>query len=86
MGQFLGEYLQELRLDRKLTLYDVQKKTQLSRTYLERLERGERGAIAIKVLAKLAKLYGVHVSALSGTAEHDVNYENFSRSMVVVER
>ena len=54
MGQFLGEYLQELRLDRKLTLYDVQKKTQLSRTYLERLERGERGAIAIKVLAKLA--------------------------------
>ena len=75
MGQYFGEFIKELRIDRKLTLREVEKNAKISNAYLSQVERGERGTPTMKILVKLAKVYGVPVSALSNKAEIELSIE-----------
>jgi len=75
MGQYFGEFIKELRIDRKLTLREVEEKAKISNAYLSQVERGERGTPTMKILVKLAKVYGVPVSALSSKVEAELSFE-----------
>ena len=71
MGRIFGEYIKDLRVDRKLTLREVEEKVHISNAYLSQVERGERGTPTMKILVKLAEVYGVPVSVLGDKAEAD---------------
>ena len=75
MGQYFGEFIRELRRDRKLTLREVEEKAKISNAYLSQVECGERGTPTMKILVKLAKVYGVPVSALSSKVEIELSME-----------
>jgi len=67
-----GSYLKQLRHDRKLTLREVQEQVHVSNAYLSQVESGERGTPTLKILSKLAKVYGVPVSVLNAEAEEQL--------------
>jgi len=69
MGEKFGELLKRLREDRKMTLRDVEQKTRISNAYLSQVERGERNIPTLKILRKLAEVYGVPVSFFTDKAE-----------------
>ena len=75
MGRIFGEYIKDLRVDRKLTLREVEEKAHISNAYLSQVERGERGTPTMKILVKLAEVYGVPVSVLGDKAEAEFRYE-----------
>lgn len=54
-----GEYLKALREAKKLTLREVEKKTEVSNAYLSQLESGKVKQPSPTTLYKLAQLYGV---------------------------
>jgi transcriptional regulator with XRE-family HTH domain len=62
----LGDRLRELRTRRGWTLDDLAKRTTLSKSYLSRLEEGERQA-SIAALLSLANAYGVSIASLFGS-------------------
>ena len=76
MQNKFGEFLKELRLDRKLTLRDVQDKVKISNAYLSQVERGERNIPTMKILVKLANVYGVPVSLLNKKAEDELKRQS----------
>lgn len=55
----LGMYLQKIRIERGLTLRDVDHKTGLSFSYISMLEKGERTNPTPEALRKLADVYGL---------------------------
>ena len=64
MKQTFGEFLRRLRGSRGMTLRAVEERAKISNAYLSQVERGERGVPNIKVLRRLADVYGVSVEAL----------------------
>ena len=64
LTQSFGKYLKELRKERGLTLREVESKSKISNAYLSQIERGKRGIPTVKVLSKLANVYGVHMADL----------------------
>ena len=62
MGKIFGEFLKQLRHDRKMTLRDVEKKSKISNAYLSQVETGERNIPTVKILSRLASAYGVSLS------------------------
>lgn len=80
MGKIFGNFLKELRLDRKMTLRDVEKQAKVSNAYLSQVERGERGTPTMKILVKLAEVYGIPVSTLSNKAEDELRCEKEQKS------
>ena len=77
MGKLFGSYLKKLRLDRKMSLREVEKTAKISNAYLSQVERGERNIPTLKILSRVAKAYGVEVSELTKRAEEE--FENKSR-------
>ena len=75
MSGIFGEFIRQLRTDRKMTLRDVEKKAQISNAYLSQVESGERGIPTMKTLARLAQVYGVPISLLTGKAEAELQYQ-----------
>lgn len=75
MGKIFGEFIKDLRIDRRMTLRDVEKEAKISNAYLSQVERGERGTPTMKILVKLAEVYGVPVSTLSDRAESELRHE-----------
>lgn len=75
MGNIFGDFLKKLREDRKMTLREVERKAQISNAYLSQVERGERSIPTMKMLARLAKVYGVPVSVLTEKAEADLKHK-----------
>lgn len=72
MGQAelaFGVYLLKLRTKMGLTLRQVEKEAGVSNAFLSQVERGERGIPSIKVLTRLAKVYGKSPSELVKAAE-----------------
>ena len=69
MGNKFGDYILQLRKDRNLTLRDVEKQVKISNAYLSQVERGERGIPTMRILSRLAEVYGVPVSVLTEKAE-----------------
>jgi transcriptional regulator with XRE-family HTH domain len=59
-----GEYLKNLREQRKLSLRDVAAKTGMSYSYLTQIEHGRRRPPGADLLKKLAPVYGVSVRDL----------------------
>lgn len=76
MGKIFGEFIKDLRIDRKMTLRDVEKEAKISNAYLSQVERGERGTPTMKILVRLAEVYGVPVSTLSDRAEAELRHES----------
>ena len=61
----VGSYLKSLR--GKISLGQVETMTGVTKSYLSKVERGERGTPSPKVLNKLAKAYGVDYDELLAT-------------------
>lgn len=55
----LGEYLKRLRLDRRMSLRDVEKEYHVSNSYLSQIEKGERLPPSPDILRRLARAYNV---------------------------
>jgi transcriptional regulator with XRE-family HTH domain len=70
----LGERLRVLRKNRRHTLADVGRATELSVSYLSDIERG-RARPSVGTLEKLAGFYNVHLSTLLDDAMEDLNAE-----------
>ena len=85
MGQF-GEFLKKLREDRGMTLRDVEEKIHISNAYLSQVESGQRNIPTMRILSKLAEVYGCNVDALTtslscGTIEFlPMVFKNFATS------
>jgi len=77
MGKLFGSYLKKLRLDRKMSLREVEKMAKISNAYLSQVERGERNIPTLKILSRVAKAYGIEVSELTKRAEEE--FENKSQ-------
>lgn len=69
-----GEYLKELRLERKLHLRDVEVRSGISNAYISQLENGNRGIPTIKTLKKLADAYDVSIESLVNFSQHDESF------------
>ncbi len=75
MENIFGDFLKMLREDRKMTLREVERKARISNAYLSQVERGERSIPTMKMLARLAKVYGVPVPILTEKAEADLKHK-----------
>lgn len=53
-----GSYIKEIRESQNLTLRDVQEAVQISPSYLNRIERGEKKNPGATIIERLAKCYG----------------------------
>lgn len=62
MDKQFGSFLKKLRLDRGMSLRDVEKVTKISNPYISQIERGERGIPNFSILKRLAEAYGVKVT------------------------
>ena len=71
MGKSFGEFLRALRESRDLTLRQVEERARVSNAYLSQIERGERGIPNLKILNKLAEVYGVSVEELATAAKEE---------------
>jgi len=74
MGQF-GEFLRKLREDRGMTLRDVEEKIHISNAYLSQVESGQRNIPTMRILSKLAEVYGCNVDALTNAAEAELRHK-----------
>jgi transcriptional regulator with XRE-family HTH domain len=73
MGEMFGKYLKKIREDRKMTLREVEGEARISNAYLSQVERGIREVPTLKVLARLAKAYGIQLSDLTSKAEEEMS-------------
>ena len=64
MGLIFGTYLRLLRIDRGMSLRQVEKITKISNSYLSQIEKGKRDIPTFKILSRLADAYGVKVTDL----------------------
>ena len=80
-----GNYLKRLRLDKKLSLRQVEKAIGISNSYLYQIERGERNVPKLEVLRKMAATYDVSFASLMAAAhlqepdQEDLYYKNIKR-------
>ena len=68
-GEF-GRRLQQLREARKLTQEELSRRSGVSRSYLAKIESGQRENPRVDTLVRLAK--GLRVSVLAGESREDV--------------
>jgi transcriptional regulator with XRE-family HTH domain len=62
----LGRVLKSLRQDRELSQVDLAKKAHVGRTYIVKLESGDKKNPSLAILERLAKALGVPVTELLG--------------------
>ena len=62
----LGRVLKTLREERGLTQVDLANKAKVGRTYIVKLETGDKKNPSLDILKKLAKALGVPVTELLG--------------------
>jgi transcriptional regulator with XRE-family HTH domain len=75
MGKKFGEYLKQLRDDRNMTLRDVEEKAKISNAYLSQVENGQRSVPTMKILSRLAQVYGVPVTLLAEQATAEIRHQ-----------
>ena len=71
MGLIFGTYLRLLRIDRGMSLRQVEKITKISNSYLSQIEKGKRDIPTFKILSRLADAYGVEMNSLIKVAEDE---------------
>lgn len=76
----LGDRLRKLRHARKLSLYDVERKTGLHFSTVGRYERNEREP-SIEILRELAEIYEVSVSELLNDEQSPGLYQEQSEAL-----
>jgi len=59
-----GEFLRNIRKDRKMSLRAVQGLTGISNAYLSQIETGKRNIPSFSLLVKLEKVYGIEAKTL----------------------
>lgn len=59
----MGEYMRSLRKSRGLSLGDVEAKTDISRSYLCRIENESRDNLTMDIIYRLSRCYGIEFSA-----------------------
>ncbi len=79
MVENFGEYLRTLRLEKKLSLREVEKLSGVSNSYLGLIERGQRPIPGADILKKLAPIYDVPVRDLLNAAGY-LKEEKYSLS------
>ncbi|OGH59057.1 MAG: hypothetical protein A3G34_01875 [Candidatus Lindowbacteria bacterium RIFCSPLOWO2_12_FULL_62_27] len=62
--QTFGEYLKYLRKEARLSLREVEAKSEVSNAYISLLERNKRGRPTVDVLKNIANAYSVPVSEM----------------------
>ena len=75
----LGNYLLNVRKDRRLSLKKVEKLAGVSNAYLSQLERGRRNPPHPEILKKLAKVYEVPLNELLAAAGYLEEQKGTSR-------
>lgn len=75
MNETLGNYLKEIRKQRRLTLRAVQEKTAISNAYLSQLENDKISRPSPTVLHKLAECYGISYERLMKLTGYPINEE-----------
>jgi len=68
MVEDFGEYLRTLRVEKRLSLREVEQLAGVSSSYIGLIERGERPIPGAEILKKLAPVYDVPVRDLLGAA------------------
>jgi transcriptional regulator with XRE-family HTH domain len=76
MSTVLGEELRRLRLEKGVSLREVEKATEVSNAYLSQLENGKTEQPSPRVLHKLAEYYGVPYNRLMEVAGYLQPSEN----------
>lgn len=79
MVENFGEYLRTLRLEKRLSLREVEKLSGVSNSYLGLIERGQRPIPGADILKKLAPIYDVPVRDLLNAAGY-LKEEKYSLS------
>jgi len=80
-----GSYLKRLRLEKKLSLRQVEKAVGISNSYLYQIERGERNVPKLEILRKMATTYDVSFASLMAAArlqepdQEDLYYKNVKK-------
>ena len=64
-----GSYLKQIRLEKRLSLRQVEKEIGISNSYLYQIERGERNVPKLEILRKMATLYDVSFASLKAAAQ-----------------
>jgi transcriptional regulator with XRE-family HTH domain len=59
MENELGNLLREKRIQRGLSLRDVEQRTNITSSYLNRLEKGNRANPSVLMIKKLGEFYGI---------------------------
>ncbi|MGV8983843.1 helix-turn-helix domain-containing protein [Clostridium sp.] len=59
MTNKLGVFLKEKRIEKQLSLKDVELKTGITASYLSRIEQGSRGNISLVIIKKLSDFFGI---------------------------
>lgn len=64
MAENFGDYLRNLRVEKRLSLREVEQQSGVSNSYLGLIERGQRPTPGADILKKLAPVYDVPVRDL----------------------
>ncbi len=87
-----GQLMKRLRLEKGLSLREVEAKVGISNSYLYQIERGERNAPKPEVLRKFADLYGVSLASLLAEArvqepqDHELYHQQLENAFEFVRR
>ena len=75
MNETLGNYLKEVRNQKRLTLRAVEEKTAISNAYLSQLENDKISSPSPTVLHKLAECYSISYERLMKLTGYPINEE-----------
>ena len=64
----LGKVVRKIRMDKKMSIEDLAKITELSETYLYRLETDNEPMFSDEILTKLCEAFGVNKATLIGAS------------------
>lgn len=71
LNQIIGIKIKALRIERKLSQENLAGLSEIDRTYLQSIERGERN-ISLNVLVKISNALEIPVSKILENIEHEL--------------
>jgi transcriptional regulator with XRE-family HTH domain len=71
----LGQFLKEIRLQKGLSLGDVEEKTFISRSYLSRIENSNRDNPSLQIIGRLSECLGIEFSTIAEFYKGGINID-----------
>lgn len=68
----LGVFLKEKRLEKQLSLKDVELEAGITASYLSRIEQGSRSNPSLIIIKKLSDFYGVEEKTIIALGTHSI--------------